>query len=248
MSTTGPLTGKTALVTGASSGIGYETARTLALDGANVALAARRMDRLEELAEELASEFGVETLAVPTNVREEAAVTEMVERTVERFGRLDVVVSNAGAGAPGTTVDDIPTEEFRWIQETNVDGTFFTTRAAMPHLREHGGNIVFVASIAGQYPRPKTPLYAATKWWIRGWALSLEGMVGSDGVGVTVVNPAEVRTDIEVLDEPMTEHFAAGEVTEPVEVAEAIAFAARQSGRSTVTELDLYWRGKLDHL
>ena len=243
-----PLAGQAALVTGASSGIGYETARALARDGANVALAARRRERLEELATELEAEYDVLTLALPTNIRDEEAVETMVASTVEAFGGLDVVVSNAGAGAPGTRVDDISTEEYRLLLETNVDGTFFTSRAAMPHLRRSRGTIVFVASVAGQYPRPKTPLYASTKWWIRGWALSLEGMVGPDGVGVTVVNPAETRTDIEVLDEPMTEHFAAGDVTEPSEVADAIAFAARQSERSTVAELDLYWRGKLDGL
>lgn len=240
------LDGQTALVTGASSGIGQETASVLARDGANLTLAARREERLEALSEALEGEYGVETLAVPTNVREQDAVEAMVEGTVDTFGGLDIVVSNAGAGAPGTRVDDIPTEEFYWVVETNVNGTFFTTRAAMPHLRESEGVLVFVGSIAGQYPRPATPLYAATKWWIRGWALSVEGMVGPDGVAVTVVNPAEVRTDIEVLDQSMTEHFGPGEVTEPEEVAEAIAFAARQSERSTVSELDLYWRGKLN--
>jgi NADP-dependent 3-hydroxy acid dehydrogenase YdfG len=101
-----------------------------------------------------------------------------------------------------------------------------------------------MSSIAGQYPRPATPMYAASKWWIRGFALSVEAQVGPNGVGVTVVNPAEVRTDIEVLGESMNEQFERGEIVEPEEVAEAEVFAARQDN-ATISELDVYWRGKL---
>jgi len=236
---------RVALVTGASSGIGRETTRELAAEGMDLALAARSEDELESLAGQLESDHDIRTVVAPTDIRNEDEVAAMVEATVEAFGRLDVVVSNAGAGAPGTAVDEISTEEYRTLMETNVDGTFFTIRETVPHLRETEGNLILMSSIAGKYPRPATPLYAATKWWIRGFALSIEGMVGDDGIGLTVVSPAEVRTDIEVLGTPLTERFDEGEITEPEEVAEAVAFAARQEGNSTVTELDVSWRGKL---
>jgi hypothetical protein len=234
-----------ALVTGASSGIGEATARALARDGADVALAARRRERLESVAEGIEAEFDVDTLVVPADVRDEAAVEAMVETTVETFGRLDVQVNNAGVGVGGD-VEATTTDQYRLMMETNVDGVFFATRAAIPHLRETGGNLVFVGSFAGQYPRPGNPIYAATKWWVRGFAHSLEGQIGPDGVGVTVINPTEVRTEFASEEsEAFAERFEPGEVTEPEEIADAVAFAAAQD-RSTVHEIDLYRRDKFE--
>ena len=186
------LTDNVALVTGASAGIGEATAHALAREGADVALAARRRERLESIAAEIESTFDVETLVVPTDVRDEAAVEAMIAETVETFGRLDVLVNNAGLGVGGD-VEETTSEQYRLMMETNVDGVFFATRAAIPHLRETGGNLVVVGSFAGQYPRPGNPIYAATKWWVRGFAHSLEGQIGPDGVGVSVVNPTERR-------------------------------------------------------
>ena len=234
-----------ALVTGASSGIGEATAHALAREGANVALAARREERLESIAAEIESAFGVETLVVSTDVRDEAAVEALVETTVETFGRLDVLVHNAGLGLGGD-VEATTTDQYRTMMETNVDGVFFATRAALPHLRETDGNLVFVGSFAGQYPRPGNPIYAATKWWVRGFAHSLEGQVGGEGVGVSVVNPTEVRTEFGSEEgDPFTERFEPGEMTAPAEVADAVAFAAAQD-RSTVHEIDLYRRDKFE--
>jgi len=234
-----------ALVTGASAGIGEATAHALAREGADVALAARRQDRLEAIAGEIESEFDVGTLVVPTDVRDEAAVEAMVEATVDEFGRLDVLVNNAGLGVGGD-VEAATTEQYRLMMETNVDGVFFATRAALPHLRETEGNLVVVGSFAGQYPRPGNPIYAATKWWVRGFAHSLEGQVGTEGIGVTVVNPTEVRTEFGNEEgAAFQERFEPGEMTEPAEVADAVAFAAAQD-RSTVHEIDLYRRDKLE--
>ncbi|MFB6251600.1 MAG: SDR family oxidoreductase [Halobellus sp.] len=237
--------GSVALITGASSGIGAETAHALASDGADVALAARRRAQLETVAEAIESSTDAETLVVPTDVREEGSVEAMVETTVDHFGRLDVLVNNAGLGVGGE-VDELSTADYRLMMETNVDGYFFATRAAIPHLRETDGNLVFVGSFAGQYPRPANPVYAATKWWTRGFAHSVEAQVGSEGVGVSVVNPTEVRTEFaSESGASFEDRFDPGEVTEPEEVAEAIAFAASQE-RSTVHEIDLYRRDKFD--
>jgi hypothetical protein len=232
-----------AFVTGASAGIGAETARALAREGADVALVARREAQLESLANELRADHGVDTLVLPTDVRDEAAVAAAVEDTVDAFGGLDLLVNNAGL-ARGSDVEGLSTEEYRQMMDTNVDGVFFATRAALPHLRESTGTLVFVGSFAGQYPRPFNPVYAATKWWVRGFARSVEGQVGDEGVGVTVVNPTEVRTEFGDEDgDAFKERFDRGEAVEPGEVAEAIVFAARQDNGS-VSELDLYRRDK----
>ncbi|MFC7229073.1 SDR family oxidoreductase [Salinirubellus salinus] len=244
--TEGPLSAQTAVVTGASSGIGRETARVLAREGANVVLAARREERLHEVADDLEAAHDAETLVVPTDVRDEDAVADLVDAAAAQFGDLDVVVANAGL-ARGSDVESMTSEAYRAMQDTNTDGVFFLTRAAIPYLKESGGHLIYVGSYAGEYPRPYNPVYAATKWWLRGFAKSVSGQVGEDDVGVTVVNPAAVRTEFDLDGTSQAERFAPGEVVEPAEVAEAIAFAAEQSP-SMVHELSLYERDKLTGL
>ena len=237
------LEGQVAIVTGASAGIGAATCRALAADGADVVLAARSEDRLTDLVEDLETTHGVETLVVPTDVREEAAVDALIEETVDSFGGIDVLVNNAGLSR-GSDVADLTTEEYETMQETNVDGVFYATRAAIPHVRERGGHLIFVGSFAGQYPRSFNPVYAATKWWTRGFAKSVAAQVGDDGVGVTVVNPAEVRSEFETTDgRTFEEAFEEGEASEPEEVAEAILFAATRAS-SSVSEIDVNRRDK----
>ncbi|WP_255151391.1 SDR family oxidoreductase [Halorarius halobius] len=236
------LEGQSAVVTGASSGIGAATARALAREGANVAVAARRSGRLQELAGELEGEFGVEAAVVPTDVTDREAVDALVETTVERFGGLDLLVSNAGVAA-GRDVVGMSDDEYGRMMAVNCDGTFYATRAALPHLRDSEGTLVYVGSYAGRHPRAYNPVYAATKWWTRGFAKSVSAGVG-DEVAVSVVNPAAVRTEFEVDGEQFRDRFDPGEVVEPEEVADAVAFAAAQSP-SMVHEIDLYERSKL---
>ena len=236
------LDGQSAIVTGASSGIGEATAHALAEDGANVALAARREGRLESLAADL--DERVDTLVAPTNVRDEDAVDALFEETVDAFGGLDLLVNNVGVVA-GDSVDDLTTEAYRTMMEVNVDGYFFATRAALPHLRESSGTLVFIGSFAGQYPRPFNPVYAATKWWVRGFAKSVSADVGEDDVAVTTINPAEVRSEFaSETGESFKDRFDEGAVSEPAEIADAVRFAAKQDP-SMVSELDLYRRDKL---
>ncbi|MCL9816171.1 SDR family oxidoreductase [Natronocalculus amylovorans] len=239
----GSLTDKTILLTGASAGIGEATAHACADDGANIALLARRRERLESIADELETAHGIETLVCPTDVRDDAAIDAAIEETVSTFGQIDVVIANAGLGR-GSAVAEMTTEEYRAMMDTNVDGCFFLTRSVIPHLTETAGNLIFVGSFAGKYPRPFNPVYAATKWWVRGFAMSVAGQVGDDNVGVSIVNPSEVRTEFGSEDGTAFEdRFAEGEVTEPEEIADAIVFAASQE-HSTVNELDLYRRDK----
>ncbi|WP_440767020.1 SDR family oxidoreductase [Natronorubrum sp. DTA7] len=240
------LSGKTAVVTGASAGIGEATAETLAKRGANVAMIARRESKLQTIADRLEAETEGSALVLPADVSNEDEVQAAVEHTVEAFDEIDVLVNNAGMATGHETVEDTPTEQYRTVMGVNVDGVFFMTRAALPSLRETAGNAIFVGSFAGQYPRPGAPVYAASKWWVRGFALSLAGSVGSDGIGVSIVNPTEVRTEFgkEYRDEISQNRFDPDEVTNPETIAEAIAFAAEQEPPNVVNELDLYRRDK----
>jgi NADP-dependent 3-hydroxy acid dehydrogenase YdfG len=239
-----PLAGDVAVVTGASSGIGAATARHLAEAGANVVLAARSEGELDALADDVEGEYDVRARAVPTDVTERGQVDALVEATVEAFGGLDVLVNNAGLGLGGD-VETMTDEQYHTMTDVNVDGMFYATRAALPHVRESRGTLVFVGSLAGQYPRPGNPVYAATKWWVRGFALSVQARVGTEDVGVSVINPSEVRTAFGSEEgTSQAERFDPGSVTEPSAVADAVVFAASQDG-DTVSELDLYRRDKL---
>ncbi len=236
------LEGESVLITGASSGIGEATARRFAEEGARLSLAARRVKRLEALADELREKHEVEVHVAPTDVRDPQAVRALVEATVDCFEGLDVLVCNAGV-ARGSSVEAMTDEAYRVMMGTNCDGMFHAAREALPYLRESEGLVMFVGSAAGKAPRSYNPVYAATKWWTRGFAKSLSAQAGDD-VAVTIVNPAAVRTEFQTDGVMFKDRFEPGEVVEAVEVADAIVFAARQSP-SMVHEVDVFNRDKL---
>lgn len=235
-----PLDAARVLVTGASSGIGRATAREFASRGASVALIARREGALEAVAAAIETDFGSETLVLPTDVTDPSAVATAVERTVDVFDGIDVAVSNAGLLRMADRIEDLSIEDYETMRAVNIDGMFYTARAVLPHLRDTSGTLVFVGSDAAKHPDPVIPTYAATKWWTRGFALSLEAQEGIEGVSVTVVNPGDTLTEIDFEGRPFTETADPETVLDPAEVASAIAFAASQAPGSTVTELDLY--------
>ncbi|RQG95428.1 SDR family oxidoreductase [Natrarchaeobius chitinivorans] len=226
-----------AIITGASAGIGRATARELAGRGADVVLMARGEDRLQDVADSIESETGARAVAAPGDATDRDDVEAAVGAAVDEFGSLDVAISNVGRSSGGT-IDRTSVEDFEVMQATNARSSFLTTTAALPHLRESGGNLIFVSSYAAEYPYPQNPVYAGTKSWIRGFALSLFASEGERGVGVTVVHPSEVRTQV------WADKYDEGEITEPEEVAETIAFAAELES-SAVPELSLYRRNKL---
>jgi NADP-dependent 3-hydroxy acid dehydrogenase YdfG len=230
--------GKVAFVTGASAGIGEATARALASNGADVALVARCEAALSRLSDELEDDYGIDALALPTDVRDYEAVAAAINATVEAFGRLDVVVSNAGVNSEGfeKRMEEMSIADFRRVMEVNVFGMYYVTHAALPHIRASKGYLVFVGSSAAKFPRPGAPVYAGSKWWMRGFALSVEGHVGQDGVGVTLVNPTAVRTQM------WADGLDPGEAAEPEGVAAVVAFAVAQKEHTTLSEIDLFRR------
>lgn len=233
------LTDVRALVTGASAGIGEATALELADRGARVAVAARRTERLRDLAGRIEAAGGPAALVVTTDVTDPEAVDGMVARTVDAFGGLDLVVNNAGILRQADRLEELSLEAYEAMRAVNVDGMFYTARAAMPHLRASGGTLVFVGSDSAKHPDPRLATYAATKWWTRGFALSLEAREGRNGVGVAVVHPGDTLTDIDVDGRPYSAIADPDEVLAAEEVARAIAFVAGQEPTSVVVELDI---------
>src|SRR5215210_201232 len=235
---TNTLAGKTAIVTGASSGIGEATARLLAGRGCNVVLAARREDRLESLLSELGEE---RTLAVPTDVTDPEDCTTLIHQTVESFNSLDILINNAGLGlyAPITEADP---EDWRTMFDVNVLGVLYATQAAIRYmLRQGSGHIVFVSSlVARRVPSTEATVYAATKYAITAIAEGLRMDLSEKGIRVTSAEPALVRTEFPESMHPSAEEFYAGKGYAPLEaedVASAILYAIEQPPRVSVDEV-----------
>ncbi|HTQ37022.1 MAG TPA: SDR family oxidoreductase, partial [Steroidobacteraceae bacterium] len=167
---------KVALVTGAGSGIGRAVAIALAHAGYRLAIAGRRPAPLEETA----AAAGGQVLVVPADVTDEAAVKNMVERTVAQYGRLDVVFNNAGTAAPPAPIDELPVEAWRRVIDTNLTGVFLVAQAAfraMQAQQPQGGRIINNGSIAAERPRPHMAAYTASKHAVTGLTktIALEG-------------------------------------------------------------------------
>jgi NAD(P)-dependent dehydrogenase (short-subunit alcohol dehydrogenase family) len=170
---------KVVLITGAGSGIGRATAVAFARDHHSVVLAGRRLEPLEEAAEQCRS-MGAETMAVTCDVTSAASVASMFARVREVFGRLDVLFNNAGCGAPAVPLEELPEDAWRLVVDTNLTGTFFCTQQAFALMKDQtprGGRIINNGSISAHAPRPLSVAYTATKHAITGLtrSASLDG-------------------------------------------------------------------------
>lgn len=233
-----------ALVTGASSGIGAATARELAAEGAAVALVARRRDRLEALAADL----GDDVLVVEADVTDRAAAEAAVGGTVQRFGRLDTVVANAGVMLLGPIVD-APVEEWERMVELNVLGLLYTAHAALPHLLEAASSpprevadLVLVSSVAGRVARNGSGVYNLTKHGVGAFGESLRQEVTQRHVRVSLVEPGAVDTELtdhlrpEIRD-AQRGRFEGVERLEATDIAEAIGFVVTRPRRVAINEV-----------
>ena len=193
-----------ALITGASSGIGAALARELAREGARLVLMARRRERLEALQTELAA-AGAEVAVHTGDVTQRADLDAAVALAVERFGRLDITVANAGFGVVGT-VEKLEVEDYRRQFETNVFAVLETIKACLTELRKRRGRLVLIGSVAGYVSSPNASPYAMSKFAIRALALALEHEIAPHGVTVTLISPGFVVSEIRQVDNRGAHH------------------------------------------
>ena len=207
-----PLNGEVAIVTGASSGIGAATARELGRRGATVVLAARRADLLDAQVRSIRGAGG-KAVALPADVAEPGDVIMLAERTLAAFGRVDVLVNNAGAFWSRSLVSS-PPDQITHLARVNLLGAMLLTRAVLPGMleRRHGA-IISVGSLSGRVAME--PVYSATKYGLRGFSLALRRQLAGTGVSVSLVSPGNINTE-------MTRHITA-RMPEPTLVATAIA-------------------------
>jgi NADP-dependent 3-hydroxy acid dehydrogenase YdfG len=235
------LSGQVVAITGASSGIGEATALQCARAGASVALAARRVDRIQELAERIVGEGG-RAVAITTDVGEEEQAGEFVRRAHAELGRLDVLVNNAGVMLLGP-IADAPTEEWRRMIHANVFGVLYCTHAALPLMREQGsGHIVNISSVAGRTVRVGSGVYNLTKWGVGAFSESLRQEVVPLGIRVTLIEPGAVATELAGHNRPevlaqMAKRFEGIERLAAEDIATAILYAIGQPPNVSVNEL-----------
>ncbi len=225
-----------AIITGASAGIGRETALEFARKGTHVVLAARREERLLELAAQCEA-LGVRALAVPTDVGKTDEVERMVAAAAEAFGRIDVLVNNAGFGFSGT-IEETTEADMRELMDVNYMGTFNAIRAVLPIMRkQRRGHIVNVSSVVGKVAFPYHGAYSATKFALVGLTESLRGELTGSGVTATVVLPGSTRTEFFVAQRTNDGHVSAP--TGPQQDADVVARAIVRSCRKPTPEVNM---------
>ncbi len=239
------LEGTVALVTGASSGIGAATASALAAHGAAVALAARRRDRLDELAAEIKDQGGT-ALVLECDITDRQQAAAAVEQTAAELGRLDTLINNAGVMLLGPAVG-APLDEWQRMVDLNVLGLLYCAHAALPHLRRAASNgprevadLVNISSVAGRFARTGNGVYALTKFGVGAFSESLRQELAGEYVRVSLVEPGATATELathnrpEVLD-ALRNQF--GQRMEAADIADAIIYIVTRPRHVAVNEL-----------
>lgn len=241
------LDGTSALVTGASSGIGEATARALAAEGAAVALVARRRERLESLATEIETGGG-RAVVIEADVTDREQATSAVERAAAEFGRLDTVINNAGVMLLGP-IPDAPIDEWERMIDLNLKGLLYVAHAALPHLLMAAGSqprevadLVNVSSVAGRVARAGAGVYNLTKHGVGAFSEALRQEVTGKHVRVSLVEPGAVATELASHVRPevweaASKRFADIERLEAEDIADAIAYIVTRRRRIAVNEL-----------
>ncbi len=227
-------TGKVVIVTGAGAGIGAATSRRFARDGACVVLCGRGKDKLDQVAASIDSEM---LLVQPVDVSSMADMEQLAQAATGRFGRIDVLVNNAGFGVAGGFLDQA-VEDWQKVMRINVDGVFFASRSILPHLIRTRGNIVNVSSVSGLGGDWGMSALNASKGAVTNLTRSLALEFGSRGVRVNAVNPSLTLTEAtsalredQALMAKFIERIPLGRGAEPEEVADVIAFLASEDAR-----------------
>jgi short-subunit dehydrogenase len=185
-----------AVITGASRGIGAETARRLARKGYAIVASARSIVALNELSDEIAGAGGV-CLAIQTDVRDSAQLRELAEKTLRRFGRVDVLIHNAGVVFPGVRLENLSPEDMDSVMATNLLAPIELTHAFLPAMKaQRSGYIGFIGSVGGHIALPSAALYSATKFGMRGFAYALRRELKECGINVCLISPGYIKTEL----------------------------------------------------
>jgi short-subunit dehydrogenase len=224
------------IITGASAGIGRETALAFAREGAHVVLAARRDERLHAIASEC-ERMGVRAVAVKTDIAVTADVERMVQAAVDAFGRVDILVNNAGFGFSGT-IEETTEADMREIMDVNYFGAFNAIRAVLPIMRsQRRGHVVNVSSVVGKFAFPYHGAYSATKFAMIGLTESLRGELDGSGITATVVLPGSTRTEFFDVQRTNDGHVSAP--TGPQQDADVVARAIVRSVSKPTPEVNM---------
>ena len=229
---------KVVVITGASSGLGEAAARLLAESGAKLVLGARRLDRLEAQAKALELPAGA---VVATDVVKRAEVERLVARAVERHGRIDVIINNAGL-MPSSFLENLHVEEWDRMVDVNIKGVLYGIAAALPHMiRQKSGHIISVASVAGHKTGPGGAVYSATKHAVRALSEGLRQEVAPHNIRSTIISPGAVATELThtitdpIVAEGMKRTYAAAIPADSF--ARAVAFAISQPDDVAINEI-----------
>jgi NADP-dependent 3-hydroxy acid dehydrogenase YdfG len=241
------LTGTVALVTGASSGIGRASARTLAELGASVSVVARRSDRLEALVRDIESGGGT-ALAIAGDITDRASAEAAVRQTVEHFGRLDILVNNAGVMNIGSVVES-EVEDWEQMIALNQRALLYMTKAALPHLHETAqtdirgvADIVNISSYAGRVASPNFAVYNMTKFGVNGCTEALRQELGASHIRVGVAEPGAVKTELNdqhkgAIRAEIATFFASIEALEAEDIADGVAYMVTRPRRAAISEM-----------
>lgn len=238
----GKLDGKVAIVTGASSGIGEATAIALAAEGAQVAIAARRSERLNALAKRIEN-IGGKALPIVADLTEETQAHNLVQKANAELGRVDILVNNAGIALLGP-IEGADTSDWRRMIDINVLGLMYTTHAALPIMKAQGvGHIVNISSVAGRIARAGVGVYNATKWGVNAFSEALRQEVYKHNIRVTIIEPGLVDTEGNnhitnpTAKQQSQERLKSMTPLQSEDIAAAIVYAVTQPQRVNVNEI-----------
>ena len=235
------IAGKFVVITGASSGLGEAAARLLSAQGATVVLGARRSDRLQSLADELSGSGG-KALAVATDVTHRNQVKRLVDTAAQKFGRVDVMINNAGI-MPRAPLERLTIDDWDRTIDVNIKGVLYGIAAALPHMKKQkSGHMIFVSSVAGHKIGPDFAVYAATKHAVRALAEGFRQEVKPYNIRTTIISPGAVATELpdSVTEQDIAEKIRTyyDEIAIPAEsFAQAVIFAMSQPEEVDVNEI-----------
>lgn len=234
----GKLTGKVAIVTGASAGIGRASALALAAEGATLIITARRQERLEELAAEI-SAMNTKAYFVAGDANEEATAKKVVEKAFKEAGRIDILLNIAGMGIY-KNLEDTSLEEYDQMMNTNMRSTFLFTRHVVPHmLSQKQGTILMLSSMAGKYGFAGEAVYCSTKFAQVGFAQALDRELRTSGIKVGAICPGGVKTEFAIGTGRTEQGVAQSGMLEATDVAEAVLLACTQAPGSRIIEIQM---------